>query len=113
MTQQPQPEAIGIPTTWIGIENVPIQFANQFIGQVDDRADIIVSLGQANPPVLVGTPDQVNEQLSRIAYVPVTPVSRVTLSRVRVQELIAVLQQTLDIQERTLEAMRQMRGDQP
>jgi hypothetical protein len=97
---------VSIPLTWVGAEEIPVLFVNQMLGQVDDRGDVILSLGQVTPPAIVGTPEEQAAQVQRIAYVPVKPVARFTLSRPRVVELVQVLNQLLEIQKRTRDAIR-------
>ena len=50
-----QPQGLTVPAVWVGLEDVPISFANQFIGQMDDRCEVVLSLGQVLAPVLMGT----------------------------------------------------------
>jgi hypothetical protein len=98
---------VTVPLTWVGVEEVPIVFVNQFMGQVDDRGDVILSLGQLTPPALIGTPEEQAKQAQRLAYVPVKPVARLNLSRPRVVEMIAVLNQVLGIQKGVRDALHQ------
>jgi len=98
---------VQVPLTWVGTEEIPIQFINSFIGQVDERGDVIVSFGQTTPPALIGTPEEVMAQAKRLAYVPVRPVARFTLSRPRLLELVEMLQKTLEIQQGMREVLRQ------
>ena len=97
---------VSVPLTWVGTEEIPVVFVNQMLGQVDDRAEVILSLGQMTPPALVGTPEEQAAQAHRLAYVPVKPVARFTMSRTRVVELIGVLQQLLQLQSAAREALR-------
>ena len=92
-------EQVQLPLSWIGMEELPIIFANQFLGVIDDRAEAIISFGQANPPVAIGTPEEMRKQLERLAYIPVKPVARISLSRERMLQLIDVLSQTVKNQE--------------
>jgi hypothetical protein len=97
---------VTVPVTWVGTEEVPVVFVNQMLGQVDDRGDVILSFGQVTPPALIGTPQEQAAQAQRIAYVPVKPVARFTMSRPRVAELIGVLTQVLQIQNQMRDHMR-------
>lgn len=105
---EPTPQEISIPLVWLGAEEVPILFANQFMGQVDDHGEAIITVGQVTPPAILGTPEQQAEQIQNVAFVPVKPIARIALGTERLRELVAVLQQTLENQAR----VRQMRAQQ-
>lgn len=96
-----------VQLTWVGTEDVPIMFISHTIGQVDDRGDAILSFGQVTPPALLGTPDEVAEQVKRLAFVPVTPVARFSMSRPRLIELMQMIDQLLKNQEAARQAIRQ------
>lgn len=98
--------AVNVPLTWVGTEEIPVVFVNQMLGQVDDRGDILLSFGQATPPALIGTAQEQAAQAQRLAYVPVKPIARFTMSRSRVVDLVNVLQQLLQLQSVAREALR-------
>jgi len=86
-----------IPVTWIGAEDLPVLFANTFVGQVEAEQDaFFLTIGQTLPPALIGTPQQRIEQLEQIAYVPVKPIARLAFTRERLEFLVALLQTNLD-----------------
>jgi hypothetical protein len=90
-----EPQGIQVPVVWIGVEENPVLYVNQFIGQVGRGEEFFLNIGQLTPPPLIGTPEQQQEQAKQIGYVPVKPVARLGLTRLGVEELIGVLQQTL------------------
>jgi hypothetical protein len=91
------PEGIPIPLTWIGAEDLPVHFINKFVGQVEAEEHVFyLTIGQALPPALVGTPEEKLEQLEAISYVPIKPIARLAFTRKKLEELIAVLQTNLD-----------------
>src|SRR5207249_9163215 len=98
---------VQVPLSWVGTEEIPIVFISHFLGQVDDKGDAILSFGQTTPPPLIGTPEEVRAQAERIAYVPVRPVARFTLSRPRLLELAEVVQKTLEVQQGVRDLLRQ------
>lgn len=59
-----------VPVTWVDWNETPIAFANQFICQFQPE-EFVLSVGQALPPPLVGTPEQVREQAENIDFVPI------------------------------------------
>lgn len=97
-----------IPLTWIGAEDLPVLFVNQIVGQVDPEEHVFyLTVGQALPPALIGTPEERLRQLREIAYVPVRPIARLAFTRRKLEELIAVLRTNLDQYE---QITRQMEG---
>jgi hypothetical protein len=101
------PESVQVPISWVGSEEVPILFVSHFIGQIDDKGDAILSFGQTTPPPLMGTPDEIRAQAERLAYIPVRPVARISLSRPRLLELAETLRLTIENQQGMRNVMRQ------
>jgi hypothetical protein len=99
-TQTLTPEAFGLPLTWVEFDETPIAFANRFVAQ-PQPGEFILSFGQVTGPPLVGSPEDVREQVRELGHVDITTVARVGLTRTRLVELIAVLQSTLDDHDRT------------
>lgn len=96
-----------IPVAWIGAEDLPILFVNQFVTQVHEDT-FFVTIGQITPPALIGTEEERIEQLEQIAYVPVKPVARLALTRADAQQLVSSLNVSLDAHE---EVRRQRGGE--
>jgi hypothetical protein len=94
-TEEPTGEGtLRIPLVYVGAEDVPILFVNQFVIQyVQD--DFILMLGQMTPPILLGTDEERRAQAEKVAYVPINVVARVAFSRGRLVELIEILQDHL------------------
>jgi hypothetical protein len=88
-----QPERIEIPIVWVGVEDARILFANQFLGQVEQQ-EIVLTFGQVTPPVLLGPPERLAQQVERLGFIPVKTVARFGMTRARLEELIGVLQAT-------------------
>lgn len=101
MTDQgPGHDAIPVPLLWVGIDEQPVLMANQFQGQVQ-QDEIILSFGTlVEPPIVGSTPEERRAQVLRVAYVPVRPIVRVTLTRRRLEELQTMLRDTIAIYER-------------
>jgi hypothetical protein len=102
MAEEPQPlELVQLRAAWVGVEELPIMFVNQAIAQVDDHGDVIVTFGQASPPVILGgTPEERRREIEAVQFVQIRPVARVSMSTRRIQEVINALQQTLANQEK-------------
>lgn len=97
MAEEPQSvDSFQVRAAWVGVEDVPIVFVNQAIGQVDDQGDVIITFGQASPPVILGgDAEQQRQQIASIPFVQIRPVARLSLSTRRIHEVITMLQQTL------------------
>lgn len=91
------------PVVWVGVDDLRVEMANQFLGQVDGD-QVVFTIGQVAPPVILGeTQDERRAQADRIPYVPITPLGRFSMTQRRMQELIQVLQTTLENMERIAE----------
>ena len=100
-----------IPLVWVGLDEFPVLFANQFLIQHWEDA-FVVTAGQLVPPPVVGTPEEQAEEIEQISYVPLRPVARLGLTKSRVEELIVYLQASLEQYDRQRrEQDRQMGGD--
>lgn len=89
-------DIVTLPIVYIGVEDVPILFANQFVIQHEEN-EFILTVGQLQPPILLGPPEQRKEQAKRLTYVPIKVVARFGLTRQRLTELIQALQTNLQI----------------
>ena len=86
--------AVSLPVVYIGAEDEPILFANQFVIQ-HEKNEFVLTVGQLQPPILLGSPEERKEQAKKLTYVPIKVVARFGLTRQRVAELIEVLQSNL------------------
>lgn len=77
-----------------------LPLANQFLAQIGNSGvgmpeEIILSIGNASPPLVYGSQEEQEQQIARLSSVRVVPVARFALSRSRAAELVQVLQETL------------------
>jgi hypothetical protein len=100
----PLPEPVVLPAAWVGLDSVPIQLGNAFAGQIAAPGEIIFSVGQMAPPFTTGTPEEQAIQIKNTPFVTVRPLGRYSLTTKRVQELINILQQTLENHARVEES---------
>jgi hypothetical protein len=94
-----EPGLISVPLVWSGPEDLPIFFVNAFVSQFDQQSfeTFVVTLGQITPPAIIGsTEEERREQAEQITFVPIKPIIRFSLDRIRMRELIATLQANLD-----------------
>jgi hypothetical protein len=78
----------------MGAEDVPVLLANQFIGQVGQQNEVVLTVGQVVLPALLGNPEQQIEQAREMSEVPIRILARLGLTRDGLDELIRVLEQT-------------------
>lgn len=102
------PEDFELPVVWVGAEEAPVVFANQVLGQVGQQGEIILTFGQLIPPAFLGTPEQIAEQAKQLSHVPTQTVSRLVITRAGLDQLIQVLNQTVENYERTQQIMQQI-----
>ena len=87
-------EDMQIPVFWDAVEDVPLVLVNQVLGQVGQQDEVILTFGQVNPPLLMGTREQQAQQASEIPFVAVKPVARLALTKAGLDDLVRVLQDT-------------------
>lgn len=92
MSSQPP---VSVPIVYVGAEDVPILYVNQFVSQFQ-ADEFILTVGQVSPPILLGDEAEQREQAERVSYVAVKVVARLAFTRQRLKEIIALLQSNLD-----------------
>jgi len=90
------PQRIDVPISWVGYDDLPIAYVNQFLVQAQPENCFVMGIGQSTPPALIGGPEQIAEQAAQIEFVAVRPLAKVALTEDKMKELIAVLQVSLD-----------------
>jgi hypothetical protein len=90
-----------LPLSMGDFEESPILFANHFLVQYEPD-EFVVSMSQWTGPPLVGTPDQRRAQAREHDRIPVHTLVRCGMTRRRVVELIALLQDRLDEHDRMM-----------
>jgi hypothetical protein len=96
MPDDQQPEPFQVPLVWVGVDEAPIHFTNQMLGQFVGREELVLTFGQAAPPALLGSYEERLEQMRQISYVPVRVIARLSLTRSRLAEFHRVIGETLD-----------------
>lgn len=81
--QHPEPEA-----AWVGIEDLPLEFANTFSGTVGPNA-VFVNIGSMVPPAI-----ESDEDLANLRFIPVRPIARLALAPSGLDDLIRTLENT-------------------
>ena len=87
-------EPIKVPVVFIGAEDTPVHYANQFV-VAHQQDEFILTVGQVTPPLLLGTEAEQREQAQQLSFVPVKTVARFAFTRSRLVELISILQENL------------------
>jgi hypothetical protein len=92
---QSEQVSISLPLVWVGAEELPVNFVNQFVAVVQPD-EIFLTIGSLVPPAILGDTEEQREAVLRgITYVPVKPVARLGFTPARLREFIKVLQDTL------------------
>jgi len=99
------PTEIQISLIWPDVEDLPVLRSNQFLGQLGQGPDgspeeFVLTLGYVAPPVMLGTPQQQEATFAAMGALSVKALSRVSMSRARLGELIEVLQVSADQYDR-------------
>lgn len=89
------PGSVAKPLVWIGTDDLPLHFVNQFLGVVQPN-EVFLLLGSLVPPAITGdTAEERKAQAEAVPFVPVKPIVRLGMTPARLKELIGVLQETL------------------
>ena len=87
-----QPDSVQVPVVWVGVEELPVAFANQFVVQVD-RGEVFLTIGQLVPPPIIGaTEEERRAQAENIEFVQVKPVARLVMTPSKLHELATTLE---------------------
>jgi hypothetical protein len=79
-----------------GVMAAANQFAAQLAPGTDGRPEaVLVTVGQATPPLVAGTPEEQKAQMSEIDHVDVRILSRFSLTRGQLEQLLSVLSTSL------------------
>jgi hypothetical protein len=99
------PKAIEVAGSWIGTDDLPLHFANAFIGVVGPNA-IFLNIGSFVPPNIVGDTEEEREAQARaLTYVPIKPIVRLALAPKGLDELITALEGTRTNHQNLMKAM--------
>jgi hypothetical protein len=101
VAESDQDDTVSIPIVFVGGDEMPVLYTNQFVIQLDGQS-LILTAGQLTPPILIGSNDEQREQAKQLSYVPVRVVARLAITR----DQAAVLSKLLD-QQITLYDKRQ------
>lgn len=99
MTEEEE-QGVRLPISYVGIDETPILFVNNFVIQ-HDQNEFILMVSQVQKPLLLGTIEERREQAERITFVPVNVVARLGFTRGRLVSLIDMLQTNLDQHDTT------------
>ena len=103
------PEGATPPVVWVGVDDLPIIFTNQTLGQVGQQTEVILTFGQLAPPaILAQTQEEREKQVRSLTHVPIKPVARLALTRTGLEQLMDVLQQTIANYDKAQELMAQV-----
>jgi hypothetical protein len=105
MADAGEPIEIQVPSSWVGVEDLPITFANAFVGIVAPH-EIFFNIGSFSPPAITGaTSEEREQQVRSVGFIPIKPLARLALTPKRLDELISALQNTRTNYETLMTAM--------
>lgn len=82
---------VSVPLVYVGIDETPIEFMNQFVVQVQGE-EFILTLGSVAPPLIIAnTPEERRRQAEAVRFAPVRVLGRYGMTRQRLGELVEVL----------------------
>jgi len=94
--QKPAEDGVVVPLVYVGLDETPIEFLNQFVLQVQGD-EIILTLGAVAPPlILADTAEERKRQAEAIKFVQVRVLGRYAMTRQRLRELIGILTKFVD-----------------
>ena len=94
MADMVQPDRIAVPFEWNFPQSVQSRYANNILVQHSEH-ESIVSFFEVIPPILLGEPQQVSEQLKQIKSIRGNCVARIIVATEKMPEFIKVLQDNL------------------
>ena len=106
----PQPRDIRI--SWVGYEEMPIVYANQFLMQYQPEGGFVLGIAQATPPALIGDADEIAAQIESLDFVAARTLLRAAVTEHKARELIALLQAGLSKAEEIRQALDPRGGEQ-
>lgn len=84
--QYPEPEL-----SWVGLEDLPVPFANAFSGVVGPNA-VFINIGSSVPPAIESEDDLIN-----LRFVPINPIARIAMAPGGLDDLIETLENTREL----------------
>jgi hypothetical protein len=97
---------VSVPLIWGDLGDLTVLAANQFIAQLSSPRpeggfdEVVLTVGYAAPPVLLGAGADLRRQASELESVPVRPLSRYSLTQTKAEELYGVLGRVLELARR-------------
>lgn len=108
-----RPQSRDVPLAWVGYDETPIIYANQFLIQFQPEGSFVIGVGQSTPPALIGTPEQIEQQAMGIEFVAVRPLTKVAITEDKMRELVAALEANLRNFEKFKQSSDPRGGEQP
>ena len=88
-------ESVSIPLIWVGVDEQPVRSVTHAYSQFSQDGLFVLTMGMANPPVLLGDHKANQELLESLPGITVTPVARVAMTEPQTELLMKVLQANL------------------
>ena len=89
-----EPEAVALRLEWHVPEDMACQYATNLVVQQSEH-EFIISFFNAPPPILIGSPEEIRDQLQQLGSVRADCVARIIVASSRMPEFVQVLQDGL------------------
>lgn len=89
------PESVSVPLVWVGFNDETIKTASIFACQIYAENEIILTVGQVTPPMILGDAEQRAAQAQALPFAQVRTLAKFGLTVSRAEKLISVLQNTI------------------
>lgn len=89
--ESPQGELVNLPIDWQVPTGAQAAYATNFVVQRMQH-EYLISFFQIQPPLVLGSPDQVLEHLTRLEKVPARLLSQIIIAESRFPEFLQLIQ---------------------
>lgn len=91
----PPNAGVALPIDWHFPENLQSRYANHMLVQFDEH-EFHVSFFEAAPPILIGSPEELDRRLKELKSIRATCVARIVIPQGKMQDFITALQSSFE-----------------
>jgi hypothetical protein len=94
MPEKKTTSVIPLPIEWEIPENFPVRYATHLVVQVMEN-EFLISFFEIHPPIVLGKPDEIVEQLTKFQSIKANCVAQILVSAQKMPEIINALEQVV------------------